>query len=293
MQTYRIQHRTTYEYRYPVTISHHAAHLKPLTSHEQTCQSFRLSMTPDSSDLVERRDYFGNTTHLFSIQRAHQTLEVESRSHVEVAAQAANLAEIATPCGEIRQAMADPSRTDLLDAKQFLYTTELTPTLPELQAFGQRFLSDEQPVGSALAAMLQAFREEFEFDPEATEISTPVLEVLEKRRGVCQDFAQLMIAALKSCGIAACYASGYILTNPPPGQERLIGADASHAWLSVHIPGHGWIDLDPTNNLVCSDQHIRVAYGRDYDDVSMLSGAVTGGGEQDIKVEVTVHPVEI
>ena len=158
--------------------------------------------------------------------------------------------------------------------------------------FAQSFLKDEIPVGEALSNMLNIFGDQFEFDPEATELSTPVLEVLSSKRGVCQDFAHLSLAALRAWGLSACYVSGYILTQPPEGEERLIGADASHAWISVFIPGFGWVELDPTNRKVCGQQHIRVATGRDYSDVSMLSGAVTGGGSHTIKVEVTVMPLE-
>ena len=292
MTSYRIHHKTTYNYRYPVAVSHHAARLKPITSHEQTCKNFSLDILPDSSDLIERRDYFANVTHVFSIQQPHEKLVVETRSQVDVHAKVADLKSVTLTCGEIRKAMADTARSDLLDAKQFLYETELTPQSEALREFGLRHLDDDQPFGLALTNLLQAFKDDFEFDPEATEVSTPVEEVLANRRGVCQDFAHLMIAAIKSTGLPACYASGYILTQPPPGKERLVGADASHAWISVYVPDLGWIDVDPTNNLVCGDQHVRVAYGRDYNDVSMLSGAVTGGGEHQIKVEVTVQPVE-
>jgi len=292
MSLYRIQHKTTYKYQYPVTVSHHSAHLKPLTGPEQTCQSFTLSISPGSTDVLERLDYFGNASHLFSIQERHSTLVVDAQSVVKVLLSETDLESINISCGTIRAAMAATARADLLDAKQFLYPTELTPRRVELDAFARRFLADDQMIGTGLSHFLQAFRDEFTFDPDATEISTPVMDVFEKRRGVCQDFAHLMIAALKSSGIAACYMSGYILTHPKEGEERLVGADASHAWLAVYIPEFGWVEIDPTNNLVCSNQHVRVAQGRDYGDVSMLSGAVTGGGEQKITVEVTVVPLE-
>ncbi len=292
MARYDLRHKTTYRYAYPVTVSHHSARLKPLTEEGQICESFSLAIIPSSVDLIERLDFFGNTMQMFSVQEAHDSLIVESTSQVYVTRKPCDLAQFDTPCGAIRIAMTDYGRADLVDSKQFLYATETTPDTPEVEAFGQRFVNSARPLGAALSDMLDAFATEFKFDAKATEISTAVNTVLKERRGVCQDFAHLMIASLRACGLAARYVSGYILTEPPEGQERLEGADASHAWLSVFMPGHGWIDLDPTNRIVCGDQHVKVAYGRDYFDVSMLKGAVTGGGEQTLTVEVTVRPVE-
>lgn len=293
MARYHIHHRTIYEYQYPVTVSHHTARLTPLTSDTQTCESFHLDINPDSSDLIQRVDYFGNHIHFFSVQQPHKILTVESRAQVHVALLPVDLSTLQASCGEIRDAMQDSRRADLLDAKQYLYPTEITFADDAVAAFAQRFLGDDIPIGAAMAHMLDIFGDEFGFDPEATDVSTPVEEVLAQQRGVCQDFAHLALAALRSWGLSASYVSGYILTEPPEGEERLTGADASHAWVSVYIPGFGWLELDPTNRKVCGQEHVRVAYGRDFNDVSMLSGAVTGGGGHTIKVEVTVAPVEI
>jgi len=292
MAKYRIHHKTTYSYLYPVTTSHHSAHLKPLTNKVQTCQQFRLRIQPESADLIEREDYFGNTTHLFSIQEPHSALIVDANSKVETKAEAAELSNFDTPTSKIVETLADVTRTDLIDAKEFLYETEHSNISDDVLAFGDRFFKGDTPIGTALENILDAFKEEFEFDPEATDIYTPIQTTLATKRGVCQDFAHLMIGALRAKGLSACYASGYILTNPPPGTPRLIGADASHAWVSVFIPKHGWVDLDPTNQLACGDQHVSVAYGRDFSDVSMLNGAVTGGGKHSINVEVTMEPIE-
>lgn len=292
MARYRIQHLTTYAYQYPVSISHHSARLKPLTDAGQTCESFHLATDPPSVDLIERLDYFDNAMHMFSIEETHNTLAVESNSQVYVDLSPPDLQSLQTPCGAIAQALADYARKDLVEAKQFLFHTDLTPDLPEVEAFGRRFLTEDKPLGQALQEMLDAFAEEFEFDPKATEQGTPIGQVLQQKRGVCQDYTHLMLSALRSCQLAARYVSGYILTHPPEGEERLQGADASHAWVSVFDPQSGWIDIDPTNRLVCGDQHVKVAYGRDYADVIMLGGAVTGGGAQEVKVEVTMLPVE-
>jgi len=288
---YRIHHKTTYDYVYPVATSHHSARLKPLDSDLQTCQHFRLKVSPPTADMIERIDYFGNAMQMFSIQESHDQLVVDSESEVEVVAQPPDLSSVTTLCRDWRNVLSDVKRSDLIDVKQFLYATEITPSIPQAHDFGQRFFTDETSLGSALAAMLNAYHTEFSFDPKATEINTPVSEVISTKRGVCQDFAHSMIASLRACGISARYVSGYLQTVPPEGEERLVGADASHAWVSVYTPELGWVEIDPTNNMVCGDQHVRVAYGRDYSDVSMLNGAVTGGGEHTLTVEVTMEPV--
>lgn len=291
MARYHIQHKTHYDYQYPVSVSHHTARLTPLTNEIQTCENFNLTVTPESTDLIQRIDFFGNQIHFFSVQQPHKSLVVETIGQVEVLLQPVDLRILDTPCGEIRNQLLDPKRPDLLDAKQFLYPTEITEGDETILQFAGSFLQDTLPIGTALTQMLAIFGDQFEFDAEATEVSTPVIEVLAQKRGVCQDFAHLSLAALRSWGLSACYVSGYILTEPPEGEERMTGADASHAWISVFIPGFGWVELDPTNRRVCGQEHVRVATGRDYSDVSMLSGAVTGGGNHTINVEVTVLPI--
>ncbi len=292
MALYHIHHKTTYDYQYPVTVSHHTARFTPISNDIQICEKFDLTVSPESTDLIQRVDYFGNQIHFFSVQQSHKSLTVESQGRVRVNVKPIDLASLTMTCGEIRDALSDQGRSDLLDAKQYLYPTEMTSGGDTILEFAQNFLSDEVAIGEVLSIMLDQFWKEFKFDPEATEVSTPVQEVLEQKRGVCQDFAHLSLAALRAWGLGASYVSGYILTEPPAGEERLLGADASHAWISVYIPDFGWVELDPTNRKVCGEEHVRVAYGRDYSDVSMLSGAVTGGGEHTIKVEVTVLPME-
>lgn len=292
MARYRIHHKTTYHYQYPVGTSHHTARLKPLDNAFQKRESHSLSITPDATELVERQDYFGNAIQLFSIEETHDALEVDSLSMVDVEATSLNLQSLDTQYDALASALADIKRTDFLEAKQYLYPTDFTPAMKEAKDFGSRFFCGQKPIGIAIQEMLDAFATEFEFDPQATDISTPIGEVFQHKRGVCQDFAHLMIASLRACGLSARYVSGYILTHPKEGEERLAGADASHAWVSVFTPGNGWIEVDPTNRLVCADQHVRVAYGRDFSDAGMLSGAITGGGQHSIDVEVTMSPVE-
>ncbi len=292
MARYRIHHKTTCTYDYSVIASHHSTRLKPLTNDVQNCERFLLNISPASQDILERTDYFSNTMHLFSIQESHDKLTVESESIVTTNRIHPPIEKISMTCGEVRTALADITRTDLIDGKLFLYPTETTPVTPEITAFGQRFFQDNVPVGQALLDLLNCFKTEFTYDSTATELNTPITEVIEHKRGVCQDFAHLMIATLRSAGLSCRYASGYILTHPPEGMPRLIGADASHAWVSAYIPGIEWVDMDPTNNSLCADQHICVGYGRDYSDVGMLNGAVTGGGKHHLSVEVTMAPIE-
>ena len=293
MARYKVLHKTAYQYQYPVSVSHHTARLTPLTNEGQTCESHNLLVAPECSDIIQRIDYFGNQVQFFSIQLPHDTLTVESRAQVEVLNRPVDLTALTQSCGDVRRALRDTGRADLLEAKQYLFPTEITPAEGDTLLFAQRFLSGDAPVGQALQGMLNLFAEEFQFDAEATEVSTPVGQVLAQRRGVCQDFAHLALSALRAWGLSAAYVSGYILTEPPEGKERLAGADASHAWISVYVPEAGWVELDPTNRKVCGDEYIRVAHGRDFFDVSMLSGAVTGGGEHSVDVEVTVTPLEI
>lgn len=292
MALYNIKHRTVYEYAHPVTVSHHSAHMKPLSNGFQTCQAYRLKITPETPDVQIREDYFGNITHLFSIYEPHQSLVLETQSQVEVIATAPDLKPLTMTCGKLRDLNHSSTDPQSIIQREFLYPTDITPDFPELQAFASKTLAPERPVGLAILDFLDVFKDEFKFDAKATEVSTPIASVLEKRHGVCQDFAHLMIAAFRSCGICARYVSGYILSHPPKGSPRLEGADASHAWVSVLLPEIGWVEIDPTNRLVCSDEHVRLAYGRDYSDVSILKGAVHGGGTHNVHVGVTMIPIE-
>lgn len=292
MPQYRISHITSFHYSFPVAVSHHSAYLRPKDNHDQTCHRFNLRIDPRSDDVIERTDFFGNTTQIFSVQEHHPVLHVESKSLVTVERAKLDLESLQITYGESKNRIHSKSYNEREDEIQFLYPTALTPDAIEIENFGSRFFNENTPIGQALREMLQAFESEFEFDATATDVDTPVLEVIKNRRGVCQDFAHLMIAAIRACGLPAKYCSGYILTHPPEGQERLKGADASHAWVSVYIPEHGWVDVDPTNNTTCSDEYVIVAHGRDYSDVTMLKGAVSGGGDHTVSVGVTVLPID-
>lgn len=292
MQHYSISHVTTFNYSYPVVVSHHSAFLKPGNSNEQKCHRFDLNISPLTSDIIERTDFFGNKSQLFSIQEPHERLVVESKSIVSTSKIQQNLEDLTLSCKDIRQSLTSPTRNMLSDEQQYVYPTAITPDHETVKAFGNRFFKDNTPIGTGLLEILEAFNTEFKFDSTATDVHTPIIESLEKKRGVCQDFAHLFIAAARANGLSAQYCSGYILTKPAEGQPRLIGADASHAWLAIHVPSIGWVQIDPTNNQSCNDQYILVATGRDYSDVTMLKGAVTGGGKHTVDVGVTMLPID-
>ncbi|MFP4542360.1 MAG: transglutaminase N-terminal domain-containing protein [Opitutales bacterium] len=290
MATYEIQHRTHYIYDAPVAVSHHSAHLQPRTDARQQCHRFALTVRPAAEDVVERQDYFGNTVQYFSIQESHQELIVDSQSEVTVQPMLSLLPDLSPTCREVRAAVLDRTTEEALHALQFCYGSPSVPLAEAIEEFAAPFFADERPFLQAALELAHHLHGTFKFDPKATDVTTPVEAFLELRRGVCQDFAHLMLACLRSQCLPGAYVSGYILTQPPPGSPRLVGADASHAWVSIYLPGQGWVDLDPTNDLVCGEQHVAVARGRDYTDVSLVRGAVTGGGHHTIAISVTMTP---
>lgn len=292
MATYHIDHRTVYRYNFEVAVSHHFGCMRPRDAANQRCHNFSLEINPDPEDLSERLDFFGNTVHQFSLQKMHKELELRTLSEVTVTPNECPMDSLTPTNNEVRKALADAVETRLIDVLQFTYPSPCIPDIDAIKEFAKPFFPEDANFLSCVKNLNERIYDKFEFDADATDVSTPVDEVLKIKRGVCQDFAHLMIACIRSMRLPARYVSGYILTQPPEGQERLEGADASHAWVSVFLPGYGWIDFDPTNNMICSDQHITVGYGRDYKDVSLLRGAMTGGGDHDIVIAVTVKPID-
>lgn len=289
---YRVKHRTTYDYTYPVSLSYHTLHLKPRNwSGVQHISDFSIEMDPDPMDFTENRDFFGNSVHSFSIQEPHERFSVLTQFNARVISNPAPIDELTINCAQVRNALHGDTSFRMLQALQFIYPSPQTHADPAIAEWAAAFFPDQRPFMEAVLEFNHALKSEIAFDPAATEITTSVSEVFAMKRGVCQDFAHLMIAALRSQDLPARYVSGYILTHPRPGEPRLEGADASHAWVSVFVPGYGWIDLDPTNDLLVNDQHIRIAVGRDFDDISLIKGSVTGGGTSTLAVEVTVWPI--
>lgn len=289
---YRIEHTTTYHYGEPVMIAHNEARLKPRTTPHQRVLETYLIILPDAAVRTEHLDYFGNPVNSFTVQTRMSQLCVLAKSVVDVLPQA-RVAPAETPAWEgVRARLEEERDRATLEAAQFRFPSVHVPPGRVYAEYAAPSFPPGRPVLEAVLDLTARIHAEFVFDPAATDIATPVQTVLEQRRGVCQDFAHLQIACLRAVGLAARYVSGYLMTVPPPGQERLVGADMSHAWLSVFCGDAGWVDVDPTNNLAVRDGHITVAWGRDYDDISPLKGIILGGGQQMVFVSVDVRPVD-
>lgn len=289
---YRVSHDTAYQYGQSVSVSHHMLHLLPRAAGNQVCHRTALYVSPTPTVCTSSLDYFGNRTAFLTLQVAHTSLSIHSKSIVEVVPPVAPT-PLATPAWEsVRDGLALDCSAEGIHALQYRFESPFTFAEANLPDFTlQSFTPGRSIVDAALDLTGRIFRE-FEYDSTATTVSTPVDAVFKGRRGVCQDFAHLQIASLRAIGLAARYVSGYLLTYPLPGQEKLVGSDASHAWLAIWVPGHGWVDLDPTNNIMPSVEHVTIGWGRDYGDVSPINGVIIGGGAHEVKVRVDVKPIE-
>jgi transglutaminase-like putative cysteine protease len=281
-----------YEYSEPVTVSQHAARLEPRTLPHQSLEEFSLRIEPASALRKGRGDYFGNRVCFFSIQELHSRLEIVARARVSVTAGTPSVPGLSPPWEWVAGMFSDPVSPEAVEPYEFVFDSPLIRASPALADYARQSFDAEAPLLAAVLDLNRRIFSDFKYDKIATTVATPVEEVMEKRRGVCQDFAHLAIACLRSLGLAARYVSGYLRTLPLEGKPVLVGADASHAWLSVYCPGLGWIDFDPTNNLMPGADHITLAYGRDFGDVSPVSGILTGGGKHEVSAGVTVavHP---
>jgi transglutaminase-like putative cysteine protease len=282
-----VVHETEYTYTAPVALSQQLLHLTPRSLPWQACRAHRLEVTPPPGERGERDDYFGNPATQFLIAAPHDALLVRAESTLDVAPR--EQAALARPRGAW-EAVRDAAPRD---ASEFLYESPNVETSRDLADYAARSFPAGRAVLEAAMDLASRIHRDFRFDPTATSVATPLREVMKRRRGVCQDFAHLMIGGLRALGLPARYVSGYLLTDPPPGRPRLIGADASHAWVSVYCgAGAGWVDLDPTNDCVVDDEHVTLAWGRDFSDVTPMRGVILGGGEQELEVRVTVSPAQ-
>jgi transglutaminase-like putative cysteine protease len=289
---YKIVHRTTYRYKYPVSVGNHVACLKPRSLPNQHAAVTELIVHPAPVARTDRVDFFGNHLCFFTIQEPHKELVVESRAEVRVEGDARPEARKSIPWEEAVASLPKDLSPEGLEAFQFGFESPRIRTRPEFAAYALHSFTPGRPMFEALLDLTDRIHTDFRFDSKVTNVRTPAEEVFKKRRGVCQDFAHVQIACLRSINLTARYVSGYLRTYPPPGKPRLIGADASHAWVSAYCPGSGWLDVDPTNNVVPSDGHVTLAWGRDYSDVSPLRGLVLGGGAHTLKVAVDLEPME-
>ncbi|MGB5942041.1 MAG: transglutaminase family protein [Leeuwenhoekiella sp.] len=293
MRRFSVRHTTAYNYSGQVSSSQNMATLRPRPCLGQELLDYTIEINPQPKELSERVDFFGNYITRFSLQGRHQKLVVTTRSKL-IRDYAKLHAQFYEPkcqgvlLGDARDQLKS-FNPQLTEAKQFmLESIFIRKTGASFREYAARSFQENRSVFDASYELMQRIYTDFDFVPGFTNVSTPIQEVMTEKKGVCQDFAQVGIACVRSMGIPARYVSGYIETVPPEGQEKLIGADASHAWFSVFIPGYGWVDFDPTNNQIPGDQHLVVGWGRDYYDVPPLKGVVYGSGKSKLKVSVDI-----
>ncbi|TAL43251.1 MAG: transglutaminase family protein [Methylovulum sp.] len=296
---YRITHTTVYNYSQAVGLCQNEARLQPRDFWRQRCESSRFEITPSPTDYRELIDFFGNRTAYFAIQQAHKQLVVTAISEVTILPGERIGDTVKQMAWEQVRGLLQENASqnqqqmlEVLDAKQYVLDSPMVTTTQELADYARASFLPGRPLVDVVSDLMQRIYTDFTYDPAFTTIATPLSTVLAHRRGVCQDFAHLAIGCLRSFGLSARYISGYIETLPESGKPRLIGADASHAWFAVYLPGTGWLDFDPTNNKLPYDQHITLAWGRDYADVTPLKGIAFGGGQHTLSVSVDVLRLE-
>ncbi len=288
---YKVTHTTKYAYSEAVPVCHNLVHLAPRQLPYQNCTDHRLLVHPQPTQLDHRTDSFGNQISYFSIDQPHLRLTVTSTSHVQVSERPRFEPSATPPWEQLANELQQASTDETLAAYPFTLPSPGIVLFDGMADYVQASFSPHQPILESVLDLTRRIYEDFEYAPRTTKVNTSTEEVFNKRQGVCQDFAHLQIGCLRALGLAARYVSGYVRTEPPKGQPRLVGADASHAWLSVYCGLAGWIDFDPTNNVLASTDHITVAWGRDYNDVCPIQGVIVGGGEHRMSVAVDVAPV--
>ena len=288
---YSIRHITTYIYRADVSVARCLLHLLPQSSDRQKVVAASLVIDPKPVELVEGCDFYGNRTAHLRFAGPSPRHRFESRVRIEVKPSE-------PPHGLLTPAWEQVRREALLvndlaeSPTHFLFATRYVPLLPEARVYAEASFEAGRPILDGALGLMRRIHADFTYDPDATDVSTPLDEVARKRHGVCQDFAHWMIAGLRCLGLPARYVSGYLRTKPPPGKPRLVGADATHAWVSVWCgSGIGWVDLDPTNAVVANEDHIRLASGCDYADVAPVDGVIMASAGHTLRVSVDVAPV--
>lgn len=291
MTRYRVRHLTRYAYDEPVSVCHNVAHLRPRATEESLVLSHSLRLEP-ATHVEHRTDYFGNPIACFSIPERHQTMSLEAISEVRVLPRPLPDPEDTLVWERVRQGLEQRAFPDWLDATQFLFDTKLVTRGPELASFARASFLRGRPIFDAAVDLNHRIKRQIEYVPRSTDVDTTAIQALELRRGVCQDLAHIFAGAMRSIGLPARYVSGYLRTRPAPGQPIRLGADESHAWVSVYLGDAGWVDLDPTNDLIVREEHVLLGWGRDYRDVAPLLGIYLGGRNQTLHVEVDVTPLE-
>jgi transglutaminase-like putative cysteine protease len=308
----RILHTTTYRYQGSVDMAQHMVHLSPVDAPGQQVHKHTLRITPEPASRSQTVDVFGNLRTFFSLQSRHETLTVEADSTVLTRAPAElphSAAWQKLSWERVREHFRYHAHAPFDPASEFLFASPFVPRDDAFATFARPAFTPGLPMLEAARALMERIHTEMTFEPDSTEVNTPALQALEQGKGVCQDFAHIMLGCLRSLGLPARYVSGYLLTQPPPGKPRLIGADASHAWVSVYVPHPpeaantedagaqgAWFDFDPTNNR-CGwgspgEDYVTLATGRDFADISPMRGVIQGGAQHTLKVGVTVGPPE-
>ena len=290
---YDIRHVTTYSYESPVSFARCSLRLEPRIGDGQELISHHVEIRPRPAERTSRRDFFGTFTESVVIEAQHKTLRIDSRSRVSVLRRAPGRTAPSPPWETVRDAAFGVTSLGPDSPVSYVFASSLVPVLSPVTAYAAASFPPGVGVLVGAVDLMHRIRSEFKYDPKATVISTPLRDVFEKRHGVCQDFAHVMIAGLRGLGLPAAYVSGYLRTIPPPGQPRLQGADATHAWVSVWCGADiGWIGFDPTNDLLVGNDHIILAVARDFSDVSPVDGIIVGSRKQKLGVAVDVVPVE-
>jgi transglutaminase-like putative cysteine protease len=290
---YRVRHETVYHYGGDVAHSHQLLHLTPRDTAHQTCHRRELSLTPQPSARREDLDAFGNLVTRLEYDLPHDRLEVLAEVGVEVRSAPEPEAARSDAWERVRSALIFSGKSvpdGLLDAFRYRMESSYVRIKQTFTDYGEDCFAPDRPLLLAAEALMRKVYRDFTYAPGSTNIRTSAIEAFAARRGVCQDFAHIMIGCLRSRGLAARYVSGYLRTQPPPGADAAyVGADASHAWVSVYCPPFGWVDLDPTNDMRVGTGHIIIAWGRDFGDVSPLRGVIVGGGRHRLSVRVSVQ----
>lgn len=291
-----ITHETTYRYRPAVENAHHMVYLKPASSGGQTLLRYDLRISPAPVQLRDTLDMYGNTRTYFSLQAAHERLSVVAESVVSTAPSDTSLLQTAgawLPWERVREQFRYRAGAPYDSASEFLFASPYIPRDDAFAEFARPSFLSGRPLPEAAHDLMNRIHTSLKYETASTQVNTPALQALKQGKGVCQDFAHIMVACCRALGLPARYVSGYMLTNPPPGQPRLIGCDASHAWASVYLPGvRQWLDFDPTNNRTPGEDYVTLATGRDFLDVSPMRGVIRGGAQHILEVAVTVAPLE-
>jgi transglutaminase-like putative cysteine protease len=288
-----VVHDTLTTYGARVEDAYHLAFLAPREVPGQQLLEFQLQIEPPPVQRVEAHDVFGNRRTSFALHVPHEHLHVHAASRVRLTERGEPLQPAASPpWDEVAGTLRYFAGAAFQPAVEFIYQSPFVPLLPALRGYAAASLTPGRPWLEAALDLMHRIHRDFDYETGTTEIQTPLAEVYAQRQGVCQDFSHLMIGALRAHGLPVRYVSGYLLTTPLPGRPRLVGADASHAWVQIWCPRHGWVDLDPTNDVLPARSHVTVAIGRDYGDVAPLRGVIRGGGEHEVEVAVTVALAE-